>query len=250
MGEPWYREFFRGDWQSIAAAQITPETGEPQARFIAEALALQPGDRVLDTVCGNGRHAVPLAGMGYDVTGTDLSEVQIAAARAAAEAAGVSARFMQCDMRELPFEAEFDAAYNAFTSFGYFEDPEEDRKALRDFRRALRPGGRFFIDYVNFIGLVPVFRQRHWQRFGGQEQDLLLLEHQWDLLEGSMRDTWTIRRGVEESSYSSFVRMYTPYEMRRELEHAGFRVTRAFGGWDASELTRTSLRLILVADAV
>lgn len=53
--EPWYRAFFRGDWQRGAAEPIAPGTGEPQAQFIAQVLELTPGARVFDTVCGNGR---------------------------------------------------------------------------------------------------------------------------------------------------------------------------------------------------
>ena len=248
VDEPWYRAFFRGDWQRGAAAAITPQSGEGQARFIAEALELAPGATVLDTVCGNGRHSVALASMGFDVTGADLSEVQIESAREAAADAGVAARFLVSDMRELSFESEFDAAFNVFTSFGYFEDQEEDRRALRAFRRALKPGGRFFIDYINFIGILPHFQQRSWQRMG--ERDLFLQEHRWDLLDGAIRDTWILREGGDERTYDSFVRMYTPYELRRELEAAGFRVTKALGGWDGSELRMTSIRLMLAAEAV
>lgn len=249
MSEPWFRGMFRGDWQRGAADAITPESGETQAQFIAQVLELVAGERVLDAVCGNGRHSVALAKKGYDVTGADLSEAQIESARKAAAAAGVNVRFLVHDMRDLPFENEFDAAFNVFTSFGYFEDQEDDRRALRSFRRALRPGGRFFIDYINFIGLVPRFSPNNWQR--GADGLLMLIEHRWDLLGGGMRDTWTVREeDGTERSYESLVRMYTPYELRAELEAAGFRVTKTFGGWDGSELRATSIRLMLVADAV
>ncbi len=249
MTEPWYRAFFRGDWQRGAAEAITPESGERQARFIAQVLELQPGACVLDTVCGNGRHAIPLARMGFDVTGADLSETQIGSARQAAAAAGVKVRLLVSDMRELPFESEFDAAFNAFTSFGYFEDQEDDRRALRAFRRALRPGGRFFIDYINLLGLVPRFSPQNFQR--GEGDALLLTEHRWELLEGAMHDTWTLReRDGTERSYESFIRMYAPYELKRELEGAGFKVLKGFGGWDGGELRATSIRLMLLAEAV
>lgn len=33
--------------------------------------------------------------------------------------------------------------------------------------------------------------------------------------------------------------MYTPYELRRELEGASLRVTKAFGGWDGGDLRVT-----------
>lgn len=249
MPEPWYREFFRGDWQ-IWYPDVVPQFDtSAQVRFIGEALQLAAGERVLDTVCGRGRHAIPLAQQGYRVTGADLSELEIAAARAAAGEAGIAADFIVCDMRELPFESEFDAAYNVWTSFGFFEDPEDDRRALRAFRRALRRGGRFLIDYVNFIGVASRFQPRNWRRTA--DGTLLLEDHKWDLLEGAMRDTWTVQ-GPEAAprEHHLYIRMYTPYELRRELEGASLRVTKAFGGWDGGDLRVTSARIMLVAEAV
>lgn len=85
----------------------------------------------------------------------------------------------------------------------------------------------------------------------GQDDTLLLVEHRWDLLAGAMRDTWTLReRDGTERSYDSLVRMYTPYQLRSELEAAGFRVLRSYGFWDGSELRATSVRLMLVAEAI
>jgi cyclopropane fatty-acyl-phospholipid synthase-like methyltransferase len=47
-------------------------------------LGLAPGARLLDLCCGHGRHAVPLAQLGYRVTGLDLSRTLLARAAAAA----------------------------------------------------------------------------------------------------------------------------------------------------------------------
>lgn len=66
-----------------------------------------------------------------------------------------------------------------------------------------------------------------------------------------MRDTWTLReRDGTERSYDSLIRMYMPYELKAELETASLRVVKAFGGWDSSDLRATSIRLMLLAEAV
>ena len=36
-----------------------------------------------------------------------------------------------------------------FTSFGYFETRDEDLAIFRGVHRALRPGGRFVLDFLN-----------------------------------------------------------------------------------------------------
>lgn len=57
--------------------------------------------------------------------------------------------FGQCDMREIPFEDEFDAVINLFTAFGYFETEGEDRQVLAAVERALREGGAFLVDTIH-----------------------------------------------------------------------------------------------------
>lgn len=59
-------------------------------------------------------------------------------------------------MRDLPLTGGFDAVVNLFTSFGYFEEDEEQVKVLREIYRMLKPGGKFVIDYLN-----PAYVIRH-----------------------------------------------------------------------------------------
>ena len=99
----WYRSFFGRDYLDVYGHLLTDESSEAEAEFVIRALALKPGDRVLDLCCGTGRHAVPLARAGLEVTGLDMSEEYLELARSAAREAGVKVRFVQGDMREIPF---------------------------------------------------------------------------------------------------------------------------------------------------
>lgn len=74
----------------------------------------------------HGRHAIPLAERGFDVTGYDLNDVFLERARADARAEGAGVRWIRGDRRELPFEDGFDAVVSVFTAFGSFEDPEDE----------------------------------------------------------------------------------------------------------------------------
>ena len=53
--------------------------------------------RVLDCACGIGTQAIGLAGLGYDVTASDISDAELAEARIRAENNGVSIRFAHAD---------------------------------------------------------------------------------------------------------------------------------------------------------
>ncbi len=61
--------------------------------------------------------------------------------RAAAEKLRV--QFTEADMRIFSHPDKFDAIINLFTSFGYFEDPEEDKQVLKSMLVSLKPGGKF-----------------------------------------------------------------------------------------------------------
>jgi SAM-dependent methyltransferase len=121
---------------------------EPEAELVARLLGLQGGEDVLDAPCGHGRIANLLAARGCRVVGVDNSPRFLALAEADARRRGVEAEYRLGDLRELAFEARFDAALNWFTSFGYFDAPT-NRALLRAFRRALRPGGRLVLEQRN-----------------------------------------------------------------------------------------------------
>src|SRR5439155_176630 len=115
---------------------VHPET-DAQVEAIDKILHLRKGSRILDVACGSGRHTIGLAKRGYRMTGFDLSRALLAEARKSARLAQVKPTFVEGDMRRLRFTNAFDAAISMFTSFGYFDGPEEDREVLRGIARAL-----------------------------------------------------------------------------------------------------------------
>ena len=145
---PWYKSFFGEDYLRIYDF-LTPERTQLEVDGIVKLLALPPGSAILDLCCGHGRHAVPLAKRGYRVKGQDLSAVFLQHAQAASEAQGTQLRLIQSDMRNIPFEKEFDAVINIFTAFGYLESEEEDQKVLQQVHKALKPGGLFLLETLH-----------------------------------------------------------------------------------------------------
>jgi SAM-dependent methyltransferase len=117
---------------------VTPECTESEVEFLASALNIQPGSRILDVPYGNGRHSILLTRRGARVTGIDLAEENIVEARRLSGA--VKVEWIISDMRNLPFVSEFDGAFCFGNSFGYL-----DRKGTAEFvssvGRALKPGG-------------------------------------------------------------------------------------------------------------
>jgi SAM-dependent methyltransferase len=115
---------------------------EQEMAFLVDVLALGPGARVLDVGCGPGRHALALARRGVDVVGVDHSPHFLALAREAAADEQLMARFEQLDVRDLPYDAEFDAVLCLCQGgFGLLGGRDEPAVFWR-IAAALRPGGR------------------------------------------------------------------------------------------------------------
>jgi SAM-dependent methyltransferase len=93
----------REDWERRYEEQELVWSAQPNRFLVAEAAALPPG-RALDLACGEGRNAIWLAELGWQVTAVDFSEVAIAKARVRAAREDVDVDFLCADL--LDFEPE------------------------------------------------------------------------------------------------------------------------------------------------
>ncbi len=260
----WYTEeagFFGAGYLTEYAGLLTKERTAAEVAFVKHVLDLPAGASILDVPSGHGRHAIPLAVQGFDVTCVDLNNFFLDEAKKRVvdgkvtipsfapystnteEEIPVNIRFRQSDMRELSFDGEFDAAINMFTAMGYFENDEEDMKFLRGVHRALRPGGKFLLDYLNVPWVLRNYRPASIQRL--PDGGMVLTERTLDLGRGYIHDarTW-IRSGRVEETRQTVFRMYMPHELVAMATRAGFTLTATYGDFDESSLTLTSPRAI------
>jgi SAM-dependent methyltransferase len=134
----WFETFLRTqspEWTAREVAFVARQAPKPMYRTL------------LDICCGEGRHVIPLAERGYDVTGLDRDLVALAMAQEQAAARDASARFIEGDMRDLAASVTgpFDACVCLWQSFGYF-DAATNQDILRQMSDLLRPGGRLILD--------------------------------------------------------------------------------------------------------
>jgi SAM-dependent methyltransferase len=106
--------------------------------------------KVLDLACGKGRHSIYLNQLGFNVLGADLSENSIAEA---SKNSNETLHFKVHDMRE-PFDEKFDAIFNLFTSFGYFESDDDNLTTLKAIKESLSEYGFAVIDFMNVTQVI------------------------------------------------------------------------------------------------
>ena len=240
----WWEDFFSGLWQEVQLGVSTEQDNGAAADKIVQAIQLQPGSRVLDVPCGDGRIAIELAARGHDVTGVDITERFLMEARRKSDERGVSARWEHGDMRELPYTEEFDAVINFWGSFGYFDEKENERFATAVWH-SLHRGGRFLIDVASPETIFPNFREHFWF---GVEDSLVLSRNRYDHETGRIEADWTMvapdgRREVRHSS----IRLYTYRELAGLLRAAGFRHIQGLNADNLQPFALAASRLIVVA---
>lgn len=241
--EEWHNGFFKNSFYNPASPAAV-EKAPSEAAFVLKQLKLEKGEALLDLCCGPGRHAVEFAKKGLAVTGYDFSDEYLKEAAARAKKKRVALRLVRGDMRRLKFRAEFDAAVNLFTSFGYFLKFSDDLKTLKGAARALKPGGRFLIDIINGDFIRSRFTPRDWHDLG----DRYLLEER-RAARGGIFNSWTRidKKSGRIQTRTFFTRLYGRAELSAALCRAGLRPLKFWGGFDGRPYSEETNRLICLS---
>lgn len=224
----WFTRSFGSDYMLVYKHRDL-QGAYNEVRQMMEWLELPEGSKVLDLCCGMGRHSMALRDFGFKVTGVDLSEVLLEEAKRQDPAGEV--RWLRGDMREVPLDEKFDAVVNLFTSFGYFDDHDDNERVLAEISRLLEPGGQFIIDFLN-----PAYVKDYLVPLSERTEEGLRITEKRRIEDGFVRKTIEIREadGGEPRTYEEQVRLYDNKTFLGMLERAGLRVERQYGGYDAS----------------
>ena len=242
----WYEEWFdRAEYELVYSHRNDSEASS-LLDTIEKLVAPQPGAKILDVGCGRGRHAIAMAQRGYKLTGIDLSEKSIAAARERARAENLDICFEVMDMRVPYCSGCFDGVVNLFTAFGYFESTGEHRQALSAMAQAIRPNGWFVQDFLNapYVEntLIPfdenekngsAVRQRRWIEDRRINKKITLQK-----IGASNEQETTFTESVALLSLADFQSLY------REV---GLEIFATLGTYSGEEYTSQSPRLIILA---
>ncbi|WP_281635845.1 class I SAM-dependent methyltransferase [Flavobacterium marginilacus] len=148
--ENWFASWFDSPYYHILYKERNYREAQLFMDNLTHYLNLPEKAKVLDLACGKGRHSIYLNQLGFDVIGADLSENSIKEAQINSNA---TLHFQVHDMREV-FEDKFDAIFNLFTSFGYFENDEDNLTTLKAIKESLSEYGFAVIDFMNVTNVL------------------------------------------------------------------------------------------------
>lgn len=200
--------------------------------------------KVLDLCCGPGRHSLALAKRGIQVTAVDRSEFLLRKAMEETAKSNIEIEFVPDDMRHFVRGDSFSLVLNMFTSFGYFDDKEDDLKVLRNAYQSLKPEGAILIDIFGKEPLARKFQATISTDCG----DGLLLIQRHEICEDwtRCRNEWILVKDGTAKTFNFQTRLYSGQEMKDILHRAGFEEVNLFGDLDGNKYGIDADRLIAV----
>lgn len=209
------------------------------------------GKTVLDLACGPGRHSILLAKKGFQVTGVDSSAHLLEKAKERASKEDVDVEFIQADMRDFKRPGAYDLALSMFTSFGYFDDLEDDMKVLQNIYDSLTPGGTLLMDLYSKEVLAknfePMGAAGPLGQFGSSDGTILIESHEiyddWCRL----RNQWLLVQDGKAQTFEFAHWLYSGRELKDRLEQVGFKTVKLFGDFRGKEYGIHAQRLVAVA---
>jgi len=141
----WFISWFNTKYYHTLYKNRDDKEAQLFMRNLTSFLNLKKDSHLLDLGCGKGRHAIYLNSLGFNVVGADLSSNSISFAK---QFENDTLHFYEQDMRN-PLKNKYDAIFNLFTSFGFFEDDAEDILILKNIKEGIRKNGVAVIDFMN-----------------------------------------------------------------------------------------------------
>ena len=242
-------EWFRDEefWREFFPVLFPPESFARASDQVRDLLALTKfsGNSVLDLCCGPGRHALPLAEYGFRVCGLDLSPYLLSSARERGRRLGLLVEWVEGDMRTFFRTEAFDLIRNMTSSFGFFDEGQENLTVLRNVWQSLKNGGILLIDCTSKEIVA-----RNWQDcfYSEFSNNVRLIQR------SRIGDDWSrihnewilIREGVSHF-FQYHHTLYSGLELKELVMAAGFAQVRLFGDLTGAPYGIDAARLIVVA---
>ena len=234
--EIWFESWFDTNFYHELYKNRDEDEANNFIENLIDKLKLDPESEVLDLACGKGRHALKMSDYFQKVTGIDLSKNSINIAKKFNKE---NLKFFTGDMRNFSLNKKFDFILNLFTSFGYFENFNENSLVLDNCNKHLKKNGLIVIDYLNSEKVVNT-----------------LVKNEIKIIN---KTKYTISRKIENNfiikdiyinnkeHFYEKVQLINLEMFNEILKKANFTIDQTFGNYRLEEYNKNSNRLIITA---
>jgi len=239
----WFKSWFDTKYYHILYKHRNNEEASYFIRNLVNKLNIPSNSTVADIACGKGRHSLELSKYDLNVWGMDLSSNSI---KFANENANDRTEFSVHDMRDSFPVKNFGYVFNLFTSFGYFEDSNEDFKCIENISLSLKSGGYFIQDYINAKIVMSNFPQYETKIIDDVEFGISKLVN-GKFIEKHIK----VKHGKFEDDFMERVKIISKDELVEMYSKVGLKLISVFGNYNLEDFDEdTSPRIILIAKKI
>ncbi len=242
MKSDWFKEWFESaDYLKVYKHRDISDAGK-FTKTLLRKIRIPENSAVLDAACGNGRYSVLLARKGFKVVAFDLSRNLLNVASKYARKKKSNVFFFRSDLRQVCLKKKFDLILLAFTSFGYFENDEENFKFIKTSYGLLNEKGYFALDFLNenYVrkNLVP---------YSEKTIDDILIQEKREIHNDTVVKEIIINKGGNKKVYYEKVKLYGKDFILKQMKLIGYKIVDIFGDYEGGEFEPgSSERLIIV----
>lgn len=227
----WFETWFDTPYYHILYKDRDFAEAENFITLLINYLNISKDSKIIDLACGKGRHSVFLNKMGYQVLGLDLSQQSIEHNK---KFENSDLKFEVHDMRAEIFplisSEKADAVLNLFTSFGYFEDENDDRKVFQSISNVLKENGYFVLDFLNAKWVENTLNKEETTTKEGIDFTIKKKIEDQHIIKDI-----TFNNAGKEYHFFEKVKLHTLEEINNYAEEFGFERVQIFGDYYLNE---------------
>lgn len=238
----WYKDWFNSEFYSTIYSHRDSDDANKLVKLILNNLDIEIHKNIFDCPCGNGRHSIEFAKLGFKVTSMDLSPNLLSLFRDKMMKENLHIPVLRGDIRRIPIKKKFDVILNLFTSFGYFDSDEENFLFFLQAKNLLNKNGKIIFDYFNpvFIKNNLVTKQNY------------ILDGKKIFISREIHNSFILKNisivdNEKKNNYCEKVKMYSLRLITNKLNDMGFKIENIFGNYSGDSFNElNSERIILV----
>lgn len=235
----WFDTWFDTPYYHILYKNRDFDEASAFIKVLYQQLRFRPKHKALDVACGKGRHSIHLNQLGLQVTGIDLSRESIQVAK---QFQNESLRFYQHDMREVFKKEQYDYVLNLFTSFGYFTEKGDNKKAIKAMAENLKPGGTFVLDFFNPLHVI-----KQLVPFEEKVIDGIKFIITKTIEENFIVKSIEVVDGDKNFNFQEIVKAISKEDFEEYFKLAGLSMQAVYGDYKFNPFTAQSERMIFIA---
>ena len=235
----WFKHWFNSPYYHLLYKNRDIKDAQIFIDNLVNRLQITTHSKILDVACGKGRHCIYFNKKGMDVVGIDLSTNSINTAK---KYENKTLKFEVHDMRKVFKENSFNIVTNLFTSFGYFENDQDEQKTINAIALNLKEEGILIIDFMNSKRVMKNLVKSERKKING-----IAFKISRSIKNNYILKNIAFSDNGENYQFQEKVRALTLANFSNLIHNAGLKIIDIFGNYRLEEFSAVnSERLIII----